>query len=160
MNPDFPIFIFPYANPLKADQESKIFFEVNSFLSQWKAHDSPLKAKAWVEENLFLLVEVDPVIANPSGCSKDKLYHFVKKMNDNLGLQEAQLNLFFIKANNEIRTFDKKRLKIEWVNNRQMSEYQLFPIWISTQAEYQKWWGKSLSQFQQMLQLDPEKTVF
>ncbi|HRH34915.1 MAG TPA: hypothetical protein PKY12_07635 [Catalimonadaceae bacterium] len=160
INSDFPLFVFPYTQKFSSEQETALLDSLKAFLSQWKAHDSPLKADAWVEEGQFLLIEVDSFLAVPSGCSKDKLYLFVKNLNKNLGLEESPLNLFFIKVGNEMRSMTKIELKKMWENDDQISECQLFPIWISSRNQYDELWGKPAGNFQTLLMPGLEKSIF
>ncbi len=59
--------------------------EGNRFVAEWNAHGTPLRAKIAVIENLFLVVMVDEVHAQASGCSIDKSLNFVKEAENYLG---------------------------------------------------------------------------
>lgn len=157
---DNPIFIFPYSKQLSVEMEVALVAGATDFLSGWKAHDEALKSKAWVEENQFLLIEVDESQAYPSGCSKDKLYHLVKNLNENLGIVEAPLHLFFLKIDGEIIGMEKKKLKELWENESQSKDYQLFPNWISTRSGLEENWGKPLNHFRQVLNLTERNAIF
>lgn len=49
-----------------------------SFVENWTAHQSALHGAVVIVDNLFLVVAVDEKIAGASGCSIDKLNHFMR----------------------------------------------------------------------------------
>lgn len=59
--------------------------EGDRFVAGWNAHGTPLRAKIAIIENLFLVVMVDEVHAQASGCSIDKSLNFVKEAENYLG---------------------------------------------------------------------------
>lgn len=72
------LWIFQSSRPLDAE-ERKILLELTgSFLSQWTAHQQQLKSGCDLMHGLFLLIAVDEQYTGASGCSLDKLHHFVK----------------------------------------------------------------------------------
>ncbi len=157
---DFPIFIFPYAKPLDFNIQSKLLEFSQIFLDQWNTHGAPLNARAWISENQFLIFEVDPILNAPSGCSKDKLYHFVEKSNINLGILAGDAHKFYLKTGAEIEIFDKAALKEKWSNNALFQDYALFPIWFSSKNEFELLWGKPLNRFAQLLRLVERIAIF
>ena len=62
---------------------------LNNFTAEWTAHNNQLKAKAEIRYNRFLILIVDETQAGASGCSIDKSVNFMKRLE-----QEFGLNLF------------------------------------------------------------------
>lgn len=73
-------------NDAQAKQASNL---LNNFTAEWTAHNHQLKAKAEVRYNRFLILIVDESQAGASGCSIDKSVNFLKKLE-----QEFGINLF------------------------------------------------------------------
>jgi hypothetical protein len=62
---------------------------LNTFTTEWTAHNNQLKAKAEIRHNRFFILIVDETQAGASGCSIDKSVNFMKRLE-----QEFGLNLF------------------------------------------------------------------
>ena len=83
------VWIYQSDKELADEQAAKIEFLLNNFTAEWTAHNHQLKAKAEVRYNRFLILIVDESQAGASGCSIDKSVNFLKKME-----QEFGINLF------------------------------------------------------------------
>ena len=120
-------------------------------MKQWKSHGEELSTQFWIEEDRILIFSVDPSISNPSGCSKDKLYHFVNSLKDSHNFKLGDITKFWVKTNGKIELLNKSELK-ELANSQiQNPKLQLFPMWITTKKEFQNIWGKPLEQFRTLL---------
>ncbi len=56
------------------------------FASAWKAHSTPLKAKACMLNEYIIAFVVDQTITNASGCSVDTSVRFVKELGEKLNI--------------------------------------------------------------------------
>lgn len=138
------LIIYPLEQAITLTQKVQLEAKMSSFLSQWKAHGTPLESQFSIEENRFLLVRIDEEKANASGCSKDKLYHFVENECQLLGLNLAQGHLFFVRTQNGIEAFSRKDLK-EKINSGQLStENEIFPTWVADSSEWKEKWAKPI----------------
>lgn len=155
-----PIFIFPFRDFLSAESIEAVISQMNQFLLQWKSHEAPVKAEAWFEESHFLIVRVDPSLANPSGCSKDKLQHFIQGLTEKLCLPLASPQLFWLKIGYEIHGLTKLQIKNLWQNDLKAVGYLLFPTWLDSEHTYLELWGKPLEHFADMLKLTVENPIF
>lgn len=155
-----PIFIFPFRDFLSAESIEAVISQMNQFLLQWKSHEAPVKAEAWFEESHFLIVRVDPSLANPSGCSKDKLQHFIQGLTEKLCLPLASPQLFWLKIGSEIHGLTKLQIKNLWQNDLKAVGYLLFPTWLDSEHTYLELWGKPLEHFADMLKLTVENPIF
>ena len=79
------VWIYQCARFLAAHEVNAINEDGNRFVAGWNAHGTPLRAKIAIIENLFLVVMVDEVHAQASGCSIDKSLQFVKEAENYLG---------------------------------------------------------------------------
>ncbi len=145
------LYIFPFENTVSETEKNIISKLCTDFLKQWKSHGEELSTQFWIEEDRILIFSVDPSISNPSGCSKDKLYHFVNSLKDSHNFKPGDVTKFWVKTNGKIELLNKSELK-ELANSQfQSPKIQLFPMWITTKKEFQNIWGKPLEQFRTLL---------
>ncbi len=83
------VWVYQSDRELSDGQAAQILQQLNNFTAEWTAHNHQLKAKAEVRYNRFLILIVDENQAGASGCSIDKSVNFMKKME-----QEFGINLF------------------------------------------------------------------
>jgi len=72
------VWIFPSSRMLKTDEMEQLNRLAASFIDSWTAHNQTLHAAFTVSHQLFLVFAVDETTTDASGCSLDKLHHFVK----------------------------------------------------------------------------------
>jgi len=151
--PNSPIFIFPFQNGIATNQGEEILNRCNKFLNQWKSHGSDLSAKVWIEENQFLIFVIDSSLSEPTGCSKDKLYHFIESLKDLPDTQLGDINKFWIKKEDKFLHLTKKELKDNLENGALNFDNQLFPLWILDLEQYSNCWAMPLRSFKVLLKL-------
>jgi hypothetical protein len=84
------------ANKTLDDPASEtLLAEVDRFLSQWKAHGSPLTVGRDWRYGRFLTVAVDQSTAGASGCSIDGLFRSLKALEPKLGASLVTSGLVF-----------------------------------------------------------------
>jgi hypothetical protein len=83
------VWVYQSDRELSDGQAAQILQQLNNFTAEWTAHNHQLKAKAEVRYNRFLILIVDEDQAGASGCSIDKSVNFMKKLE-----QEFGINLF------------------------------------------------------------------
>jgi hypothetical protein len=59
---------------------------LEQFVSSWKAHSTPLKAKACLLHEYTIAFVVDQTTVNASGCSVDSSVRFVKELGKELNI--------------------------------------------------------------------------
>ena len=142
---EYPVFIFAAIKNLSSEQAKSLLGRVSGFLEGWNSHGEPIHAEARVEESRFLVVELKGGTA--SGCSKDKLFRMLEEAPAMLDIQFDSSGKFFIEWKNEIISMSRKELKDNILNSEFRENARLFPIWISSLAEYRMQWKKPLSSF-------------
>ncbi len=92
------------SNRILSDAEVKAVEEEGlKFISDWSAHGASLKASFDVLHNLFVVIAVDEKLALASGCSIDKSVHFVKELEQKLGLNLFDRMQVAYRSSNEIK---------------------------------------------------------
>ena len=82
------------------------------FASSWKAHSTPLKAKACLLHEYTIAFVVDQSTANASGCSVDSSVRFVKELGKELNIDFFnRLNVVVEDANGNRTLHAYRKLK-------------------------------------------------
>lgn len=139
------VLTFPLQAEISITQKEILLQAVSSFLDQWKAHGTPLTSAVSIEFDRFIVIKVDEVVAQASGCSKDKLYHFIENECQNLGLNLAPGHLFFVRNGEKIEALSKKELQESLKNQRIAADNEAFPTWITNGVEWKDKWGQPIS---------------
>ncbi|MBS1502983.1 MAG: ABC transporter ATPase [Bacteroidetes bacterium] len=83
------VWVYQSDRELTNQETAEIQNTLDRFAAEWTAHNHQLKAKAEVRYNRFLVLIVDESQAGASGCSIDKSVNFLKRIE-----QEYGINLF------------------------------------------------------------------
>lgn len=83
------VWIYQADRQLSEAEKIYILNKLTDFTVQWKAHGTPLSAKAEIRYDRFIILMVDDTVVPPSGCSIDKSVHLLKAIE-----HETGLNLF------------------------------------------------------------------
>lgn len=114
--------------------------EGDRFVAGWNAHGTPLRAKIAIIENLFLVVMVDEVHAQASGCSIDKSLHFVKESENYLGCSLTDRMKVSVDLNGKIMNTDLRKLA-EFKAQGLISENSIvFDNLVDTKEKLEKNW--------------------
>src|ERR1700730_1594729 len=89
--------IFGADKTLDGPASETLLAEVDRFLSQWKAHGSPLTVGRDWKYGRFLTVAVDQSTAGASGCSIDGLFRTLKGLEPKLGASLVTSGLIFFR---------------------------------------------------------------
>lgn len=87
--------VFGANKTLEGPASETLLVEVDRFLSQWKAHGSPLTVGRDWKYGRFLTVAVDQSTAGASGCSIDGLFRSLKALEPTLGASLVTSGLVF-----------------------------------------------------------------
>lgn len=80
------VWIYQSDRELYDEQVKELQEILNNFTAEWTAHNHQLKAKAEIRYNRFLILVVDESQAGASGCSIDKSVNFMKKIEQQFGI--------------------------------------------------------------------------
>ena len=82
---DARVWVFACDRTLTHDETGPLLAQVDAYLAQWKAHDTPLRcARTWLHDR-FLAVGIDPTVEQASGCSIDDLFRHLRAIGDGVG---------------------------------------------------------------------------
>jgi hypothetical protein len=149
-----PLFIFPYSKGLNQNQKEHLEVALSGFFEKWNAHGEPLSAKMWIEEEQFLLIYVDEAQAQASGCSKDRLFHFINEINSIHDLKEGPVGKFYVRNKGQIGVFSRNEIREGLKEGTILPDNELYPVWINSTEQYEQFWKKPVRTFGQLLKLN------
>lgn len=101
---DSRIWIYASPRPFSSYEVRLIETASADFLSQWKAHGSPVQGFVGIFLNQFILVAADETRVAVSGCSTDQSVHFMQGLSTQLNLDLFdRLHLHFWKDESVVR---------------------------------------------------------
>ncbi len=135
--PSSRIWIFQSSRMLLPAEVTFLKEQTDVFLQQWTAHKVDLNASSLVVDDLFLIVAVDESEVNASGCSIDKLYQFVKNVQQQLNIDLLdRLKVAFVNSENTISTTSLKEMENMIQSGRVDGELPVYDLTVTTLGEY------------------------
>ena len=89
LDPGSKVWIFQAENVLTESQTTAIKELLLEFLQDWTAHNAQLYTSGDVLHHRFIVIMVDERYQGASGCSLDKMTHFVQYMEHKFGMTLA-----------------------------------------------------------------------
>lgn len=105
------IWIYQADRLLNADEENLLSQEMKAFITDWTAHNVALSGSFEILHNLFLVIMIDEAITSASGCSIDKCFNFLKKMEARLNISFMNRLLLAYKENENIKILPKNKFE-------------------------------------------------
>ncbi|MBK7888082.1 MAG: hypothetical protein IPJ86_12560 [Bacteroidetes bacterium] len=135
--PSSRIWIFQSSRILLPAEVTTLQAQTDLFLQQWTAHKADLNASSLVVDDLFLIVAVDESEVNASGCSIDKLYQFVKNVQQQLNIDLLdRLKVAFVNSENTISTTSLKEMESMIQSGRVDGELPVYDLTVTTVGEF------------------------
>jgi hypothetical protein len=86
LNDDARIWIFQSTNYLEFEKVERISARLMNFLNDWQAHGKDLMASFTIIHDRFIVVALDEASYQATGCSIDKLTHFILALENELAI--------------------------------------------------------------------------
>ena len=119
---------------------------VNRFAQNWVSHNNQLRAHGDVLHDRFILLAVDESQAGASGCSIDKSVHFLKQLENELGVDLFDRMTFAWKEGDKVKTANQTEFSNLFQNGEITSETLVFDNLVKTKGELEEKWLKPLNQ--------------
>jgi hypothetical protein len=134
---DARIWVFGANKTLDGPASETLLSEVDRFLSQWKAHGSPLTVGRDWSYGRFLTVAVDQSTSGASGCSIDGLFRSLKALEPKLGASLVTSGLVFYRdENGAIQSVDRERFGALGTEGKIQSGTSVFDPTVTTLGEW------------------------
>jgi len=105
------IWIYQADRELTADEQSFLNQELLNFITDWTAHNVALSGSFEILHDRFLVIMIDENKTSASGCSIDKCFNFLKKMEGKLNVNFMNRLLLAYKENDEIKMLPKSKFE-------------------------------------------------
>ncbi|MFP5471600.1 MAG: ABC transporter ATPase [Bacteroidia bacterium] len=129
------VWVYPSTRVFTSNEAEQIAAMLDVFLFQWAAHGTKLMAKGHVLFNRFLVVMLDENQADASGCSLDKLMHFVQGLEQKFNTSFTNRMTINYLEGDEIKDVHLKNL-----HGILDSQTKFFNHLVSTKAELENAW--------------------
>tara|TARA_B100001248_G_scaffold247921_1_gene219788 strand:+ start:181 stop:669 length:489 start_codon:yes stop_codon:yes gene_type:complete len=146
MREDSRVWIFQSSDLIVNDKKEGLIMDIELFLRDWTSHGHEIESSYKIKYQRFIVIALNNNYNNPSGCSIDKLFNFIKYLEkkNNLNLLNRLSVAFKIK--NEIRCHLINQipdlLKCGDIN----SETIVFNNLVKNKHEFLSIWEKPLSE--------------
>ena len=100
------IWIFGISPALTESQSARVLREVDGFLDGWAAHGAPIVAGRDLKEGSFLVIGVDRR-SETSGCSIDRMFGTLQKLERELGVSILDSNRIFYRDGGSVRVMNR-----------------------------------------------------
>jgi len=110
-----------------------------NFVTGWTAHEQKLEGSFEIYKNRIIIVKVNEEVTNASGCSIDKLTHFIKEIETQYNVELLNRLLIAYKSNDEVSIVDSSKIS-ELLQNNSINENTIvYNTSISNQNELPDW---------------------
>lgn len=115
------IWIYQSDRELTTNEQAILQAELEKFVSEWTAHNLALSGSFEILHGRFIVIMIDESKTSASGCSIDKCFNFLKKMESLLNVNFMNRLLLAYKDQNEIRLLPKNKFE-ELLKSGQLTE--------------------------------------
>ncbi|MBK8363809.1 MAG: ABC transporter ATPase [Bacteroidetes bacterium] len=121
------IWIYQSDRELTTEEQSNLRSELEKFVSEWTAHNVALSGSFEVLHDRFIVIMIDESKTSASGCSIDKCFNFLKKMESQMNVNFMNRLLLAYKDQDAIKLLPKNKFE-ELLKAGQLRKRQLFLI--------------------------------
>jgi len=134
--PNSKIWIYQANRALSHDESISTQVALDQFAGNWVAHNRQLKAKAVLVENRFIILAVDESLAGASGCSIDASVHFLKTLQNQLGIDLFdRMRFAFKNENGELQSVTRSEFSSLYASGEISDETIVVDTLIKTKGE-------------------------
>ena len=133
------VWAYTISKALTESETDQLIQSGKKFVSGWTAHEHQLSASFSVFNKRIILIQVDENVAEASGCSIDKLMHFVKDMEKQFQCELLNRLLIPYKKAVTIEVIHSAKIKA-LLDSKDMDEDTLvYNTAVSTSKELEVW---------------------
>lgn len=132
MNPNSRLWIYQADKPFTVNDDIRSILD--TFISQWKAHQNQLFASYEIVYNQFIMIAVDEELAAASGCSIDSSVRVIKQIEDKSNVSLLNRMLLAYKTKNKIEVISRA----EFAQGYKIGRFNLETIVFNNTIQYVK----------------------
>lgn len=100
------VWIFGVSPALDANQSGVVMRAIDAFLDQWSSHGVPIRAARDLREGSFLVIAADAA-SERSGCSIDRMFGTLRRLEQQLGVTILDSNRIFLRDSDGVRAVSR-----------------------------------------------------
>lgn len=133
------VWTFIIGKPLQEAELNRLLEKGKEFISNWTAHENKLDASFEIFKNRILVVKVNEVSYNASGCSIDKLTRFIKNCEAEYNVELLNRLLVAYKIQDAIEVVNANKIK-ELLDSGNLQENSIvYNTAVSNEIEFNNW---------------------
>ncbi len=139
------VWIYQSNRPFPVEAVPELKEVVDQFAQNWVSHNRQLRAHGDVLHGQFVLLAVDESQADASGCSIDKSVHFLKQLENELGVDLFDRMTFTWLENEAVKTASSGDFADLFRAGKINGETLVFDNLVKTKGELEENWLKPLN---------------
>lgn len=140
------VWIFQTDKVFEAHDREEIQQLMARFVAEWTAHNHSLNAASGVYHDRFLVFMVDEQLIGASGCSLDKLTHFVQSLDQKFGMDSFNRMQFAWVDKDQIKLADAQAFREMYASGIINNDTKVFDHLVSNKSAFEQSWIKPLSE--------------
>ena len=139
-SPQSKIWIYQSNRQFTSTEADAIQHKLDEFTAQWTAHGQQLKAKAEIIYNIFIVITVDELTAQATGCSIDASVRIIKEIESTYGVDLFDRFNIAYKFDDEVHVISKEDFETLITIKKVTPETIVFNNLVQTLAEFEQKW--------------------
>jgi hypothetical protein len=147
---DFPaqarVWIYQSNRALTSEEVAHAQQRLQQFVKQWHSHGKPVRARAEVLHQHFVVLLVDENQASPSGCSIDSSVALVKELEREFDVDFFDRMTFtYLKDDGTVAAADRTTFADLYAQNKIGEQTTVFNNLVATKAAFEQSWKVPLA---------------
>ncbi|MCC2545792.1 hypothetical protein LJY25_04990 [Hymenobacter sp. BT175] len=134
------IWIYQASRPLTAAELAAVEPALTRFANEWTSHGRSLLASAAFLHQQFLIIGLDEVVADASGCSIDTSVRFVKALEQQLGVTLLEKSMLAFLHEGQVQLLDRREVRTAIAEGRIRPETLYFDTTVAQAGQLQAAW--------------------
>ncbi len=134
------LWVYQANRPFAADEQTHLTKGLRSLCDDWSAHGSPLHTSFTLQYDQFVVLAVDERLHGASGCSIDGSVHFLKNLQQSLGLDFFDRSHVAFLQEKKVMLYDLPDLKRLFEKHTLSADSISFNNAVTTRDEWVRQW--------------------
>ena len=143
--PDTRVWIYQSNKPFPTEVVPKLKDVVDRFAQNWVSHNRQLRAHGDVLHDQFILLAVDEKQVDAGGCSIDRSVHFLKQLENELGVDLFDRMTFAWMDGGAVKTAGSEEFSSLYQAGKITPDTLVFDNLVKTKGELEENWLKPLN---------------
>jgi len=143
---DSRIWVFHSNKSFSENQIVKMNKLIHSFCNEWTSHQNNVLSSFLLVENLFLVISANQSATSVSGCSIDKLFHFISMLENKYECELTKRTLLTFYIDDKRCCCEKNEIKKLYKQKIIKNESKVVNTMVQTVEEFNKRWHISFKE--------------